>query len=201
MSQLRVKRSAIELQVHKFTRTIFTMSVKSKTFTAARCKRMPHLYENFCFREKEERTWRRKRRPQASRESARPWEQSAQHLERVRILRNRPPRTDRTRTHTSSHEEKHALSREERRDPKKERGSVRERKTGCGGNERIRWRTRHHSKTHQERDTHVYVTRSYLNARLIIPGFKRTRNRASMHREQSARCTARTYARGKLHTR
>lgn len=76
---------------------------------------------------KRERERNEERRLQASRESARRWEQSAQHLERVRVLRDRPHTSTVAYacTHTDVCMRKSTLFRERNAETPRRRGSAR----------------------------------------------------------------------------
>jgi len=79
------------------------------------------------------------RRLQALRESARRWEQSAQHLERVTSPPRPPPHISRhVRTHTDVCMRKSMLFRERNAETSRWRGSARNGNPERGGNERIR---------------------------------------------------------------
>jgi len=131
------------------------------------------------------------RRLQASRKSARRWEQSTQHLEYVRVLRDRlhTPIITYLYTHTNVCVRKSTLFRERNAETRRRRGSVRKEREGNPGrrgNERIRGiraptennekeRERERErKREKERDVHVCVTRSYISTPPLPPPIPHT---------------------------
>jgi len=159
------------------------------------------------YREKE-REKNEERRLQALRESARRWEQSAQHLERVTSPPRPPPHiSHHARTHTNVCMRKSMLFRERRH---QEWGGVRgtegtewtDGNPERGGNERIRGihalAENNEKKRERERErerVHVCVTRSYISTvPSHCPDSKRTRNRAPSRTKRAAHTDL--YARG-----
>lgn len=153
---------------------------------------MNAVHQNFCFGkgEREEKT---RRERDGGERRARRWEQSAQHLERVRVLRNRPPRTDRHTYTRRTQQRAWGKARSFERGTQRPQGSGGE----CEGEEGRVWRKRgnfrrstaHHPKTRAERGIPT-CTRYALVSQCeppTIPGLKRTRNRASIHIANKAR--------------